>query len=518
MQNINNHIFSKSELTNLLELCKEHTLGEVDKNNVFARTKTNPKITGIAGDVIEQSVLGYPPDTRQEPDLIVDGVKVELKTTGIRKIKEKKSKTKKEYKQNELFLEAAQTAPAYAPKYEAKEPMSITAVSPNKIVKEEFDDSNFWHKLEHMLLVFYLYDSDKTVTAAEYANFPIKGYEFHEFSEDDRLILENDWQIVRDFIRYLQNNYTEYENEYPRISHELRQKLLYIDTAPKWPNPPRFRLKRSVVTGIVQEYFNSKNEKLPVKITKYSDIENKCSELTKLYKNKTIKEICEALSIPKKDINKAIGEKIVINMFGGKSSKMNKIDIFNKANIIGKTIILTSEYKGTEDIKFFMIDFNEIQEPNLRFEDSSFYNYFSEQTFLCIIFKEPFKPNTGTSIPLEDNIFLGFKKINFSEEFIMNEVKRTWDEIRDLVINKKLKLIVKTNKAGEPIINKTGVPSDAPNFPKSKTNAVFVRGTGTDSTSKTECVNGLSMYDQNIWIKRKSFIDILNGSSFLSNN
>lgn len=33
------------------------TLGEVDTNRVFDRTKANPKITGIAGDVIEQSVL-----------------------------------------------------------------------------------------------------------------------------------------------------------------------------------------------------------------------------------------------------------------------------------------------------------------------------------------------------------------------------------------------------------------------------------------------------------------------------
>lgn len=35
------------------------TLGQVDVNNVFARTITHPKITGIAGDVVEQSILGY---------------------------------------------------------------------------------------------------------------------------------------------------------------------------------------------------------------------------------------------------------------------------------------------------------------------------------------------------------------------------------------------------------------------------------------------------------------------------
>ena len=71
--------------------------------------------------------------------------------------------------------------------------MSITAVSPDTIVVEEFDNSNFWHKLEHMLIVYYLYASSVTVKAADYADFPIKGYEFYEFNSKDREILKNDW-------------------------------------------------------------------------------------------------------------------------------------------------------------------------------------------------------------------------------------------------------------------------------------------------------------------------------------
>jgi len=31
--------------------------------------------------------------------------------------------------------------------------------------------------------------------------------------------------------------------------------MMYMDTAPKWPNRPRFRLKRAVVTNIVKEHF-----------------------------------------------------------------------------------------------------------------------------------------------------------------------------------------------------------------------------------------------------------------------
>lgn len=46
--------------------------------------KKSDKITGIAGDVIEQSVFGYERDSDQECDIEIDGVLTELKTTGVR--------------------------------------------------------------------------------------------------------------------------------------------------------------------------------------------------------------------------------------------------------------------------------------------------------------------------------------------------------------------------------------------------------------------------------------------------
>jgi len=507
------HTFKKEQLIHIFDECINKTLGEVDKKKVFNRTISNPKITGIAGDVIEQSVLGYPADQRQEPDLLVDGIKVELKTTGIReskKAKEKSAKKKTNEYQSELLV--AESAPKYGSSilYEAKEPMSITAVSPKTIVNEIFDESNFWHKLEHLLLVYYLYDSNTTVIAAEYANFPIKGYEFHKFSEIDKSILHSDWQIVHDFIVTLQKNYPIPENEYPRISHDLRDKLMYIDTAPKWPNPPRFRLKRSFVTTIVQNYFGTQTEVLPEKVSKFADIDNRCKEIEKKYAGLTVKELAAELNIQTSLINKSIGERLVIKMFSGTSGKMNDIDIFKKSGLLGKTIVLTSGGKGTEDFKFFAIDFDEIKQPDLEFEDSSFYKYFAEHMFLCVIFQEPYKPASGKTIPLEQNKFIGFKRIIIDEDFIQTEVKKTWLEIRDLVINNKLVDVIERDKFGNPKINKTGVVSSAPNFPKSKTNAVFVRGTSADSTVKNECVNGIRMYVQDVWISRKVFLEIIN--------
>ena len=479
----NSHFFHKDEITRILDDCLNKTLGEVDSNNVFDRTIKHPKITGIAGDVIEQSVLGYPPDIRQEPDLDIDGVKTELKTTGMRR---------------------------KGSRYDAKEPMSITAVSPDTIVNETFLDSNFWHKLEHMLFVYYLYDSPSPVKAAQYADFPIKGYQFHEFDEEDQEILKNDWEIVRDFIRYLQDEYEDYEDEYPRISHELRPKLMYIDTAPKWPNRPRFRLKRTVVSSIIQEHFGEGLEQLPGKYTTFSEIDKTLHDLSEKYKEKTIGKLINLLDIEVTRVNKSIGEAIIVKMFGGKSKKMQSIELFRKAGIIGKTITLTERGLRKEDMKFFTIDFDEFDNEDIEFEDSQFYDYFANNRFLCILFQKPY-----SDAKMIENKFLGFKMIEFSQEFVENDVKIAWERIKDLIVNDKLEDVISLDKFGNPRINSSGNVMSAPNFPKSSEGNVFVRGTSSTSDVKPLNVNGVQMYRQQIWVKGLYIVDKLNNEQYI---
>lgn len=488
MNNKECHAYTKSELINIFNECLNKTLGDIDKNNVLNRAKMNPKITGIAGDVIEQSVLGYPSDNRQAPDLDVDGEAVELKTTGIRFSKVNTNQ------------------------FEAKEPMSITAVSPDKIVYEEFENSSFWHKVRKMLLVYYLYLADHTVPASEYANFPIMGYEFHEFSEDEQKALRQDWQTVRDFIKVLQKTYDDYKKEYPRISSELRPKLFLLDTAPKWPHPPRFRLKRSFVTSIVQAYFDKQSEfeRLPEKYASYADVDRKCHELTKSFQGKTIAELVSIFGIEGTNISKSISEQIAVRMFGGKNTKIGKIQIFQAAGIIGKTITITKGGFRTEDMKLFPIDFNELLDPDVEFDNSSFADFFFNRQLLCIIFEEP-APNSG----LEENVFVGFKRYSFSDAFIEEKVQPVWDNIRKTVFENRLVDVVQLDKNGQPRVNKNGQISSAPNFPKSKDGPVFVRGGGKDSTEKPEEINGVSMYRQYIWLSGKFIADELQKTQLL---
>jgi hypothetical protein len=487
------HVFSQKQLENILNNVIGKTLGEVDRNNIFERAKKNPKITGIAGDVIEQSVLGYKPDSIQSPDLFVDGKDIELKTTGIRKPKKKSIH-----------------------QFEAKEPMSITAVSPEKISNEHFKTSSFWHKLENMLLVYYHYDSNVTVKAIDYANFVIKSYQFHEFSNEEKEILKNDWNIVRDFIKKLQEEYDNSENEYHRISSELRKDLMFIDIAPKWPNRPRFRLKRTTVSNIVQKHFGEKFEELNTNYSTFRELDEELHLLTDLHHGKTIKQLMLELNIPVTtdktgDVHKSISEQIVVKMFGAKAKKISKIELFNKIGIIPKTVTQTKKGTRTEDTKLFTIDFTEWSDENIEFEDSFVFNYFNNQHFLCILFEEP-----SSSSKLLENKFLGFKRLIFQDSLIENDARKVWNNVRELINKKQLKESIVYKKDGNPIINKkTGKLRTSINFPKSKDNIFFIRGTGADSDKKTLVINGINMYQQNLWIQGKTLVTMLNEVDFI---
>ncbi|OLR22519.1 MutH/Sau3AI family endonuclease [Bacillus cereus] len=491
------HKFTRKELDKIFQNAVGNTLGDCDVNNVFAKTIKSPKITGIAGDVVEQSILGYPPDTDKKPDLIVDGIETELKTTGIRRPK-KNSRTQK--MSNTI--------------YEAKEPMSITAVSPESITDEEFETSSFWHKLEHLLLVYYHYESPETVIAAEYAKFFIEGYHFHEFSAEDKKTLKNDWLIVRDFIQHLKDTYEDPTAEYPRISSELRKNLMLIDTAPKWPNRPRFRLKRTTVSTLVQKHFGNKFEKLDETYLNFKELDNKLHNLTQKYKNKTVRELMKQFNIlPTKNGSapNSISEQIIVKMFGGTAKKLSKIELFNKIGIVPKSIVQTTKGLHTEDIKFCQIDFEEWTDQKIQFDESFVYNYFHETQFLFIIFEEP-----SAKSPLLDNKFLGFKRLSIDDTIIENALKPVWEQVRYLINNEKLEETIDLDKNHEPIINKrSNTVRTSINFPKSTEHSFFIRGTGSDASKKPLVINGISMYQQQLWLRGDVIVSMFKNIDFI---
>ncbi len=511
------HKFSKSDVIYRLEQCLNRTLGEIDNKGIFADVKRFKLQKGIAGTIIEQSVFGYEPDSEQKPDLVIIDVgvpvKTELKTTGlVVNLKPKKH-------------------------FEAKEPMSITAVGIYDISGQTFETSHFLAKIENLLLVYYHYLSSSAVDVSEYKDFPIVGYEFHKFTNEEMAILKKDWENVHALCKEVlswhpvinDKSWKEaVKQDYIKVHGRLRSILTFVNLAPTFP--PRFRLKKPVVSAIVANHFGYSLEQLPGRYLSMLDVDAKCNEITRKFKGFKISELAELLGVPYEPNkeNKAISERIVVALFGGSSSKLNQVELFAKFGLIAKTVTITNKGGRTEDMKLYHIDFNEMVKTQIEdeelgerdfvFEDSEMYSYFSDHEFLCILFREPEpvyqigKDGAKKNINKKgDNVFVGFKRLVFDDGFLDKHVRPVWLDTRDKIINDKLVDVVSKTKDGKVIYNKSGDISSAPNFMKSSESVVFFRGSGKDSSliNKTECVNGIKMLPQYLWIKGSVIVNLL---------
>ena len=489
--------FTKEQVYNLLEKVKGKSLGEVDSSRQFDRTIDSPKITGIAGDVIEQSVFGYQKDSKQECDIEIDGVLTELKTTGVRVPKA------------DLKAVRGKKGEAYNAYLGAKEGISITGVTFEPTIQLDFNTSHFWEKSQRLLIIFYEYKSYEVVPASGYAKFPIVDYCYNSFSEEEKAKLQNDWEIVRN---YLQKVYTEFSDSDKRneqligFTHLLRPNLLLIELVPGFKRKasgsyqkPRYRLKQTFVDYIVRGHFNKSRAKneivLKESFSSFAQLDARCHELTVKYGGKTLLELRNILGIDSKV--KDIAAKCVIRMFGTDCKRLNQISDFTKAGIIAKTITITPRGGRTEDMKLKHIDFEEWADRDADFEDSEVYDYFCEHSFLCPIFCEPDSTDSSKTT------FEGFKRFAFDEAFIENEVRRTWEDSRKLIYRNELEWEYVYDKQGNRRMNKSGSYMGAPNFPKSSDYKVFFRGGADISTeeTRTESVNGIRMLPQFFWLK-----------------
>ena len=523
--------FTKEFVYNLLEGVKGKTLGEVDSSHQFARTEASPKITGIAGDVIEQSVFGYEKDSDQECDIEIDGVLTELKTTGVRVPK------------SDLKNVVGKTGDAYNVYLGAKEGISITGVTFEPTIQTDFSTSHFWEKSEHLLIVFYEYKSYDVVPAADYAKFPIVDYVYNKFSDTERSQLCNDWELVRD---YLQGIYTKYKDASERnkklvgFTHVLRPNLLLIELVPGFKEKstgsyqkPRYRLKKTFIDYIVRGHFNKSRQETEISLkesfSSFAQLDARCHAISAKYKGKTFAQLKDDLVVETEITNKSFGAQCVLKMFDAKCKRLNQISDFTKAGIIAKTITITPTGSRTEDMKLSHIDFDEWANQDVEFQDSDVYSYFCEHSFLCPVFCERGDMSRRKPSESEEDFekrineeaakttFEGFKRFAFDDEFIENEVKRTWNDSRDMIHKKTLKWEYKYDSEGIKRQNKSGSYMGSPNFPKSADYQVFFRGGADDSRdeAKTEVVNGIKMLPQFFWLKGSFIADKLKSIEYL---
>lgn len=537
--------YTKEQVLKILTDAVGKTLGEVDKSKQFDRTIGKPKITGIAGDVIEQSVFGYKRDAKQECDIEIDGVLTELKTTGVRIPK------------TELKKVQGKTGASYMSHYGAKEGISITGVTLSPSIQLDFLKSHFWEKAERILLVFYEYKAYESVPASEYAKFPIVDYCYNTFSTEDRVLLSKDWEAVRDYLKPIYDKYSDEAERNEKLvgfTHTLRDKLVYIELVPAFKKTesgnyqkPRYRLKKPFVDYIVKGHFKGTRKSLEIDLKpskkhkaitelglgkpfhSFAELDARCHELNTKYQGHTLAQLKEELGVETAISTKDFGAKCILKMFEANCKRLNQISEFTKAGIVCKTITITPDGKRTEDMKLQHINFEEWAQRDVDFVESEVFTYFWEHCFLFPVFCEwgdmasqrkkesakQYKARIEREAP--KTTFEGFKRFFFNEDFIENDVMKTWEKSRELIFDNTLAWEYELDDNGNKKKNKSGSYKGAPNFPKSKDYNVFFRGGENDSReeARSEVVNGIHMLPQFFWLKGTYIADKLKTIEYL---
>lgn len=438
-----NHSFTEQDIRKRFGAIVGHTVTEVDTAGVLTASAAS-RNKGRIGAVIEQSVLGYPADSDRRPDIVIDGQPWEVKATGLK--------------------ESARGG------WCAKEPMSITAVAPEGIVTESFSTSAFWHKAERLLVVYYLYVRPGRGVAVEYAGFEFKGYDLHTWREVDRCRLEADWTVVRDFVRIALAG--DVDAEMPNLSTLINPQLLYLDTSPKWPNRPRFRLKASLVTQMARERLDDGIHMIPDQngLSSMGKLKAHLHGISDTCAGRTLEDLATPFNLPIKTKsgreNKSLAEQVVVRLFTGHAGKISQVPLFAKAGLVFKTMTLTPTGGRTEDMKLNpSIDFDELCDPSVEFEDSAFAAPFIDFTMVVAVLEERYR-----DCPLCQCIFMGFKTLWLGT--YLDAARALWDGMRDLIFSDGLVDAPVLKKDGTPRVTpKTGIAMTAPNWPTRQTAA-----------------------------------------------
>lgn len=319
----------------------------------------NKKAKGQLGNLIEEYYFGYKPNSNQEADF--NQVGIELKQTCIDILKNGKQS--------------------------AGERLSITNISFENPVEDDFYQSHLWDKLHRILLIQYI--RDKSI---DRINYKIEHVNLFTPPEEDLKIIIDDYNKINEKIK-------------AGKAHEISEgDTLYLGACTKGANAAKslrpqyygnhtpakkrnFCLKRSYMDYILHEYILKDNVPYE-KIIKNSNelISNTFEEIIINRINQYIGyydyELCSIFNV-EFNKNKRQWDKLSLAILGIKS---NRAAEFKKANITVKTIRLEENETIKEHMSLPPISFKKLADEE--WESSDLYNYFADQKFLFVIFKK----------------------------------------------------------------------------------------------------------------------------------
>lgn len=323
-----------------------------DVTDLFSKEshKDYSKVKGRFGQVLQESYFGIPNDSESVPDF--RGVGVELKSTPLKKLS--------------------------SGKLTAKERLVLNIINYEKIIEEKWENSSFLTKNQLLLLIFYLYESNKS-----FLDFFIQYVKLWNIKENDLEIIQQDWKtIVKKIKDGKAHELSEGDTFYLSACRkgagngkDLRKQPNSKTLAPQRAFSFKVKYMNSIIGRIEDSESVIKNKSL---LKKNSFEEIIYSKFNK-YLNKTTDEIEKKLDINLMQESKSYYATLAREIMG---VKKKRIEEFEKADVYMKIIRLKENGLPKEDMSFPKMIFKEIAVQ--KWEESDFYDKLNKKFFFVV--------------------------------------------------------------------------------------------------------------------------------------
>jgi DNA mismatch repair protein MutH len=380
----NYDINSASSIIEFAKKLKDKTLHEICGKEIVEH---GYKGKGNFGQILEKFYFEYEPNSDAEPDFLETGL--ELKSSPLKILKNGE--------------------------YRSKERLVLNIINYLEVHKETFENSSFWKKNAHLLLIFYLWEKDLNII-----DYLIKLVDDWQYSNEDLKIIKHDWETINQKIKdgkahEISEGDTFYLGACTKGStaeKSLREQPFNIEKAKQ----RAYSLKQGYVNHIIAKI--AKDEKdVFGKIIQTPDILDKeniedfiISKFQPFY-GKTAQEIETHFKLGLNQNAKSYFANLTNAILGIGLNK--RIEEFEKADIIVKTIRLKENNLPKEDISFPTFRYDELIETD--WDDSDFKNIL-ESKFFFVFYQ------------FEDDK-LTLKKVKFwnMPQSDIKEAKKVWD-------------------------------------------------------------------------------------------
>lgn len=435
----------------------------------------NPNAKGQLGGLLENCYFGYRPNSNQEADF--SNVGIELKQTPI-------DVTKKG-------------------DYRAGERLSITNISFDSPIEEDFYQSHLWNKIKLILLVQYI--RNKSIDRLD---FRISFVNFFSPPEKDLMIIRQDYDKINSKIK-------------AGKAHELSEgDTLYLGAATKGATAAKsmvhqyygdhtlakkrnYCYKQKYMNFILHEYILKNNVPCEpiIKDDVLRDTQFEEYILSKIsrYVGMTDEDLCKIFGLPYTN-NKAQWNTLSFRMLGIKG---NHAEEFVKAGIEVKTIRIETNGKIKENLSFPSFKSKELIKEE--WETSELHDYFETTRFLFVLFHK------------EGNryVLIKAKFWNMPYQDLNTTVAQGWTAIRDGFRNGVSFELKKQANGKIKVLNTLPKISDNPIIhirPHAQKSAYKIHGlytTGNIKKDADELPNGDFMTKQSFWIKNSYLMEQL---------